>query len=341
MSYQPLIYGKGLDNITLTGTGTLDGSGAHWWQLHHERVLTYARPRLIGLEECSDVRIEKIKLINSPAWTVNPVKCTNVTVDGVRIVNPADSPNTDGINPDSCRYVRIANCSIDVGDDCIAIKSGTEDGTERIPCENIAITNCTMLHGHGGVVIGSEMSGGIKNVVISNCVFEGTDRGIRLKSRRGRGGFIEDIRVSNIIMRQVFSPIVMNLYYNCGLQGKDQAFVDYITDKKTHPVTADTPVYRRIHFSNITATEVSAAAAFIYGLPEKPIQDISFQDVWIYMAEQAQPAYPAMMNEIEPMTAQGIFCCNVKNALFNQVRVYGCANESISVEQSEDVVILG
>ena len=193
----------------------MDGRGAAWWQRFREGTLCHPRPRLISFADCRNVLIEGVTLTRSPSWTINPVRCENVVIDKVTIVNPADSPNTDGINPDSCRNVRIANCHIDVGDDCIAIKSGTEAeaADRRAPCENIAITNCTMVHGHGGVVIGSEMAGGVRNVVIANCIFESTDRGIRLKSRRGRGGIVEDVRVTNVIMTGVLCPFTVNLYY--------------------------------------------------------------------------------------------------------------------------------
>lgn len=139
--------------------------------------------------------------------------------------------------------VRISNCHIDVGDDCIAIKAGTEDTYERIACENITITNCTMVHGHGGVVLGSEMSGSIRNITISNCIFQETDRGIRLKSRRGRGGIVEDIRVSNIVMDNVMCPFILNLYYFCGPRGKEP----YVWEK-AYPIDERTPAFRRIHF---------------------------------------------------------------------------------------------
>ena len=185
-THAPLVAGERLKNIALVGRGTIDGRGAIWWQKHRAKTLDAPRPRLISFANSTNVLIEGVTLMNSPAWTINPVRCENVTVDKVTIVNPPDSPNTDGINPDSCRNVHISNCHVDVGDDCVTIKSGieTESPELRAPCENITVTNCTMVHGHGGVVIGSEMSGGVRNVVISNCVFVGTDRGIRLKSRR-------------------------------------------------------------------------------------------------------------------------------------------------------------
>ena len=152
----------------------------------------FFRPPFIQPVRCKKVKIEGVKIVNSPFWTVNPEFCDNVTIKGITI-NNVPSPNTDGINPESCRNVHISDCHISVGDDCITIKSGRDAQARRlgVPCENITITNCTMLSGHGGVVIGSEMSGSVRKVTISNCVFDGTDRGIRIKSTRGRGGVVE------------------------------------------------------------------------------------------------------------------------------------------------------
>ena len=148
------------------------------------------RPHLVRVVDCRNVLIEGVTLRNSPMWTISPLACDNVTITKLTVINPPDSPNTDGINPDSCRNVHISDCHVDVGDDCITIKSGKEDDGRRElrACENITVTNCTLMAGHGGVVIGSEISGSIRNVTISNCVFVGTDRGIRIKARRGRGG---------------------------------------------------------------------------------------------------------------------------------------------------------
>jgi len=176
----------------------------------------FFRPPFIQPVRCKKVKIEGVKIINSPFWTVNPEFCDNVTIKGITIDN-APSPNTDGVNPESCRNVHISDCHISVGDDCITIKSGRDAQARRlgVPCENITITNCTMLSGHGGVVIGSEMSGSVRKVTISNCVFDGTDRGIRIKSTRGRGGVVEDIRVSNVVMSNIKQEaVVLNLKYS-------------------------------------------------------------------------------------------------------------------------------
>ena len=332
-NYAACIYGNQLENIAITGQGTLDGNGAFWWELVRAKKKQVPRPKLISFDQCSKILIDGITLINSPSWTINPIRCENVKVNGITLINPKNSPNTDGINPESCRNVHISNCHINVGDDCITIKSGTEAAQERIPCENVVITNCTMLHGHGGVVLGSEMSGDIRNIVISNCIFEGTDRGIRFKSRRGRGGIVEDIRVSNIIMKDVFCPFVINLYYFCGPQGKDE----YVWSKKPYPITEETPTFRRIHFANVTAREVKAAAGFIYGLAENYIEDVTFDQVSIHLASDSEPELPAMMAGIEPMTKRGFFCGNVRDITFNHVTIDNHEGPAFHMQNSEKV----
>ena len=257
-----------------------------------------------------------------------------MTIDNVSINNPSDSPNTDGIDPESCTNVHISNCHIDVGDDCIAIKAGTEDTEIRVPCSNVTITNCTMVHGHGGVVLGSEMSGDILNVTISNCVFEGTDRGIRLKSRRGRGGKVEDIRVNNIVMNDVLCPFIANLYYFCGPKGDDK----YVWDKNPYPVTEETPAFRRLSFANITAKNVNAAAGYFYGLAEMFVEDITFDNVYISMADDAKEGCPAMLAGIEPMRQKGFFIRNSKNFVINNVTVVGVDGNVFELENCEDIV---
>ena len=279
-SFQPLIYAVDAENITIKGEGTLDGQGKKWWMeffrvmidlkdngmrdvnkyqplwdAANDTTAIYAetnkdyvntlqrrffRPPFIQPVRCKKVKIEGVKIINSPFWTVNPEFCDNVTIKGITIDN-APSPNTDGVNPESCRNVHISDCHISVGDDCITIKSGRDAQARRlgVPCENITITNCTMLSGHGGVVIGSEMSGSVRKVTISNCVFDGTDRGIRIKSTRGRGGVVEDIRVSNVVMSNIKQEaVVLNLKYS---------------KMPAEPKSERTPIFRNVHMiSSIT-----------------------------------------------------------------------------------------
>ena len=232
----------------------------------------FFRPPFIQPVRCRRVRIEGVKIINSPFWTVNPEFCDNVVVTGVTIHN-VPSPNTDGINPESCRNVHISDCHISVGDDCITLKSG-RDAQARclgVPCENITITNCTMLSGHGGVVIGSEMSGSVRKVTISNCVFDGTDRGIRIKSTRGRGGVVEDIRVSNIIMSNIKrEAVVLNLKYS---------------EMPVEPMSERTPLFRDISISGLTAVGVKTPVKIV-GLEEAPVTDIILRDINVKNARE-------------------------------------------------------
>jgi polygalacturonase len=289
----PLIYAERADNITLTGRGTIDGQGRVWWKRQwlanpkkgmpgpttpeetaEAKKIEHGRPRLIRLVHCHDVVIEKLTLKNAAAWTVNPLFCEFVRVDGITIENPVPSPNTDGINPESCRNVQILNCRIDVGDDCVTLKSGLDAAGRRVgrPDENITIANCVMLRGHGGVTIGSEMSGGVKNVAVANCVFQGTDIGIRVKSQRGRGGVVEGLTAANITMENVPHPFVITTFY----MGKDTAADQF-------DVNEGTPRFRDFLFNNITARG-AADAGSITGLREWPVEDIAFSNVRIAAA---------------------------------------------------------
>lgn len=312
-SFHPLIYAVDAENITIKGEGKLDGQGKKWWDelfrvmtdlknngvkdinkyqpmwdqannvqlLRDETNEDYAstlqrrffRPPFIQPIRCKNVRIEGVTIVNSPFWTVNPEFCQNVKVLGITIKNP-ESPNTDGINPESCKDVLIANCFISVGDDCITIKSGRDlQGRKAAaPCENLTITNCVMHAGHGGVVIGSEMSGSVRNVVISNCIFDGTDRGIRLKSTRGRGGVVENIRVNNIVMRNIQrEAVILDLKYS---------------RMPEEPLSDRTPIFRNIHISGLTGVDVKIPV-YIRGLEESPITDITLTDINIQSREEA------------------------------------------------------
>lgn len=329
--HSPCLYADGEVDVSITGRGEIDGSGAGWWRAFRSGDLSHPRPTLIGIHSTSRVEISGVTLLDSPSWTVHPLLCTDVHISGIRIINPPDSPNTDGINPESCRNVRISDCHIDVGDDCIAIKAGSEGSAERVPCENIAITNCTMIHGHGGVVIGSEMSGGVRGVVISNCIFQGTDRGIRIKSRRGRGGTVEDIRVTNVIMDAVLCPLVINPFYFCGPDGKLPA----VSDRSPRPTDAGTPRFRRIHLSHITATNVQSSAAFVSGLPEAPLEDLTLENVYISFALDPAPAVPAMADGVPAMAAAGIHASFTRRMRATNVHVVGAVGPALVADDAD------
>jgi polygalacturonase len=222
------------------------------------------RPALVQFYECEDVLIQGITLTNSPFWTIHPVFSKNVEVSGITVINPHDSPNTDGIDPESCENVRIESSHFDVGDDCIVLKSGIDAQGRAFgrPCKNIFIRDCTMKSGHGAIVIGSEMSGGIENVMVSNCIFMGTGRGIRIKTKRGRGGYIRNISVSNILMQDIEDQaIVINMVYYAK-QEAERTFSK-----------AEIPEISGLSFSNISV-ENAKWLIQINGLPESIVKDI-------------------------------------------------------------------
>ncbi|MBQ8092126.1 MAG: glycoside hydrolase family 28 protein [Clostridia bacterium] len=329
-SYRPLLYAKDQQNVFVTGSGTLEGNGKQWWDSFRRKENKAARPCFIGFEQCENVQLRDFRVQNSPAWTLHPLRCSNVLISGVSIVNPADSPNTDGIDPESCQNVRIIGCLIDVGDDCIAIKAGTEDAREKVPCENIAITGCTMVHGHGGVVLGSEMSGSIRHVAVTGCVFNGTDRGIRIKTRRRRGGSVDGLTVSGLIMHDVICPVVVNMMYYCGKDGREP----FVADPNPQPVDETTPSVRHIQLSNIQVSGCRSAAVCLYGIPESPIEDIRLNNMHIEMVTD-EPSIPVMCARSHPMNRAGVYAEYVKGLDLNGLvltGVEGPEHQFVSVE---------
>ncbi len=331
-----LISAVGEKNVTIAGNGILDGQGQNWWHIRKDRL----RPRAIQMILCENVKIKDIKIQNSATWTVHPLCCNNVTVDGITIVNPANSPNTDGINPESCKNVHIANCHIDVGDDCITLKAGTENDMlqKTMPCENITITNCTMHNGHGGVVIGSEMSGGVRNVVITNCVFHGTDRGVRIKTRRKRAGIVEDLMFQNIIMEDVKVPIALNTYYRCDADEHDMELFSL----DARPLDASTPIIRNISMDGLLAKRASVSAAYLYGLPECPISGLRFTNVRIQMENDG--TYfdePIMSAQRRKTCGEGLFAANVSDFVLSNVKITPISGKDVTFHQCEQVVLDG
>ncbi len=323
-AYAPCVYAEDAESVTLAGEGTLNGQGESWWRRHKNKELSFARPYLVCFNRCKHVNISGLTLINSPVWTVHPLRCEDVHISRLRIINPPDSPNTDGIDPDACSDVTIRNCYIDVGDDCIAIKSGTEDTPDRRACERVVISGCHFLHGHGGVVLGSEMSGGIRDVLVSDCVFFETDRGIRLKTRRGRGGEVRALRANNLIMNRVMCPFVFNMYYFCGKNGK----TPYVSDKSALPVDARTPRLGDVSITNVSISGATACAGFFCGLPEAPVESVSISGVNVGFSDAA-PATPAMMADCPPMKNRGFYLRNAVNVRIENVRYDGLEGPEI------------
>ncbi len=291
-NYCPPVYANGCVNVAITGSGRFDDCGKPWWdydrragnavrRLHdaadnnvpaRQRIFAdktrFLRPSFIQFVNCRNVLIDGVTIGSGPMWTIHPLYCENVIIRNVTI--RTKGPNNDGIDPDSCRNVLIENCSFDTADDAIALKSGRDTDGRRVgrPCENVVIRHCTFGLDEpcdGVVSIGSEMSGDVRNVYITGCAFNRTDRGIRIKSRRGRGGIVENIWIENITMNNPESDaILLNAFYQSGREPRSKL----------------PPTFRNIHISNIRCRSTKDAV-IIKGLPEKPISNVALKDIAI------------------------------------------------------------
>ena len=327
--YASLLTGQDLENVTICGRGTLDGQGETWWKAHRQTAairrkqglegrepenppgspLKWPRPRLINLYRCKNVQISGISLVNSPSWNLHPVLCENIWIDGLTITGPANSPNTDGIDPDSCKQVRISNCYISTGDDCIVIKSGYKylPGVAQAPSEDVVVSNCVFGTGHAGVAIGSETSGGVRNVAVSNCICNGTRRGLYIKSARGRGNIVENFRASNVVLKNIVNDaILVGMFYT----NNDRDLK--IAKNET------TPTFRNFHFTDIIV-EQAPRGIVIEGLPENPIRELSIQN--------------AIVNGVQ----DGMICSNTQQARFADLVVNPEKGPAFSLTAVRDV----
>jgi polygalacturonase len=286
--YENCITLKNGHDVALTGSGTIDGQGAQWWRKFvppkYSDPIVWEwiprRPRLIELTRCTRVLIQGITLTNSPMFHLVPAQCRDVTIEQVHIKSPATSPNTDGIDPSGIN-IEIRACTIDTGDDCIAVKAGTRYDPNQPSCQNILITDCTFLHGHG-MSVGSESSGGLRNMLVQNCSFDGTEAGIRLKSPRGRGGTVEYLTYQNLTMNNVRNSILITSYYPKIPVHPDQDHAQEIERR--------TPIWRHIRIGDVTSTN-GWIAGQIVGLPEMPIEDVVLTDVRISAKQPIEIAH--------------------------------------------------
>ena len=269
----------------------------------YDDVKDFLRPNLVVLTRCKKILLEGVTFQNSPAWNLHPLMCEDLTVRNVYAKNPPYAQNGDGIDVESCKNVLIENSTFDVGDDGICIKSGRDEaGRKRnMPTENMLVRNCTVYHAHGGFVIGSEMSGGARNLHVENCTFIGTDIGLRFKTTRGRGGIVENIFVSNINMKDIVtSAILFDMYY----EAKDPVVL--VGDKRappkveTLPVTEGTPQFKNFYIKNIVCNG-AAKAIFVRGLPEMNIKNILLQDM-VLQADEGMDMTEASQFNIQNVT---------------------------------------
>ncbi len=401
---QSPISAREVENIAITGKGTVDGNGDAWrpvkkgkmtssqwsklvnsggvlsedekmWfpseksKKGHESSTNFNVPDLIDDDELASVKdflrpvmvsILKSKTVmldgptfqNSPAWNIHPLMSENVIIRNLNVRNPWYSQNGDGLDLESCKNALVYNNTFDVGDDAICFKSGkNKDGRDRgMPTENVIVKNNIVYHGHGGFVIGSEMSGGVKNVHVSHCTFMGTDVGLRFKSTRGRGGVVEDIFISDIDMINIPTETIrFNMFYggNSPILEGDQDAEDEARDEEPEPVTEETPSFRNISIKNIRATG-SQKAAFFMGLPEMSLKNVSLENA-VFKAEEGITAIDAdglkltdvkVLSKDAALTVYNSKNVEVKGLEFvknNQpaVRVMGKGSENINFSKSD------
>jgi polygalacturonase/lysophospholipase L1-like esterase len=319
--YPSEAYGKAIEQSEMNVPVPLKGGIEEY-----EWMRDFLRPVMVSLVECKKVLFDGPVFQNSPAWCIHPLVCEDMTVRNITVRNPWYSQNGDGIDIESCRNTLLYNCNFDVGDDAICIKSGkNEDGRKRgIPTENLVIRNCIVYHGHGGVTIGSEMSGGVRNVSVAGCTFMGTDVGIRFKSNRGRGGVVENIWFNDILMTDIpTQAISFNLYYG-GLsvsemlaEGKNVE----TTLGEVPPVTEETPQFKNISMKNITCRGAEQAV-YLQGLPELNLENVTMENI--------------------DMTAEnGIACIDTKGLRIRNMRLETKNRPVLFFLNSRDVNISG
>lgn len=253
------------------------------------RIKRFLRPVMVSLVNCKNVLLQGVIFQNSPAWNLHPLMCENIIIDDVLARNPSYAQNGDALDLESCKNALIVNSKFDAGDDGICIKSGKDkDGRRRgRPCENVVVDGCTVFAGHGGFVVGSEMSGGVKNILVENCQFLGTDVGLRFKSTRGRGGIVENIFIDNVSMTDIKTDaITFNMYYGGKSVAEMLADGDNPDNVTKQPVTEETPIFRNIDIKNIVCNGAGRAMEF-NGLPEMPINGIRLQNINIIAKNDA------------------------------------------------------
>lgn len=324
-----VITGYWINNVQFYGQGTVDGNAQNSTFWHDVRSKTFGRPRLVFLDGCENIQFQGIHFQNTACWTLHPFFCKQIGFYNIYIKNPKDSPNTDGMDPESVDGLDVIGVEFSVGDDCIALKSGKIYMGQRYktPCQNITIRNCLMNDGHGAIVLGSEMGGGIKNLSVERCIFLNTDRGLRIKTRRGRGdqAVVDGVLFKNILMDGVLTPLVCNMFYFCDPDGK----TEFVWSKEKLPVDKSTPYLGKFHFLNIHAINSEYAAGYFYGLPEMPIGEIIIENSSFSFKKECGKGFPAMMSFIDEESKKGLYFNNVKSVILKNVEVKGQDGEEV------------
>lgn len=337
--HQSLIFAEYAEDIRIVGRGTIDGNAqnSEWWV--NVKEYTVARPRLLFFNRCKDITVHGITAQNSASWQLHPYFSQKLDFLDLAVNAPKDSPNTDALDPEACDEVNIIGCRFSVGDDCIAIKSGKIELAQKYktPASRHTIRNCIMQFGHGAVTLGSEMAGGVKDLTVERCMFYRTDRGIRIKTRRGRGklAVIDGVVFENVKMDGVMTPIVMNMWYNCC---DPDRYSEYNTTREKLPVDDRTPYLGKFTFRNMECLNCHVAACYCDGLPEMPIAEITLENIDFTYDPDAQEGYPSMKNNNVKLRRAGMYFDNIGKLTVRNVRVDGCDGEELMAHNVGELV---
>ena len=331
------LTGIEVEDVRLIGPGIIDGRArdAGWWIDPKGKHGAY-RGRLFFLKGCRDITVQGLTFRNSPSWNIHPMMSERLAFYNIQVEAPADSPNTDGFDPESCRGVKLLGARFSVGDDCIAIKAGKIYMAQKyhLPCRDIEIAYCAMLDGHGGVTVGSEMAGGVQNVRVHHCFMRGNDRALRIKTRRGRGkdGVVDDIRFSDVRMEGVKAPLVVNCLYFCDPDGH----TPWVQSRQKQPVDDTTPTVGSITFERVDARDCRACAGYILGLPERPAGPIAIRDSRFSFAENAQPMAPAMAEGVEAVRRRGVIARFARGVTLENTVMEGIEGDPLEATDCAD-----
>lgn len=325
-SFASVITGQDVCNVNIIGPGMIDGNALNsdWWvDVRNKRGAW--RPKLVELTRCKNIKLQGLMLQNSPCWTIHPYYSDDIAFYDCSIYNPDNSPNTDGIDPENCCNVKIIGVNISVGDDCVALKSGKiyMSKYHYKKTEDVIIRNCKFERGHGAVTIGSEIACGIQNLNVSQCIFENTDRGLRVKSRRGRGdkSILENLRFSNIKMTGVYMPFTVNMFYFCDPDGHS----DYVQCQDALPVDENTPKVGNLFIENVECDGVNSVFVCIYGLPESHVSGVKMNNIKVsYLPkDELVPMCPIMMDNFEDMAGRSIYIRNADTIELSNICISG------------------
>ncbi len=324
--FQSLISIVDAENVMVVGQGSINGNAnrGDWWLGDVKKKKIAWRGNNIFVNRSKNVDFIGLIVENSPSWNVHPFYSDHLHFYNLTIRSFVPSPNTDGFDPESCDDVNLIGCEFYCGDDCVAIKSGKAVMTDEFyrPCSNITIRNCLMMEGHGGIVFGSESSCGIYHVKVSKCIFDGTDRGLRIKTKRGRGNKanVEDIEFDNILMKGVKNGLVINMYYFISKDSPE----DPAYDRNPLPKDHTTPHLGSFHFKNMKCLNTKVSAGYFYGLPESKIDAIKLENITVtYDESYSKAEKPAMINDCEELNNAGYYFYNVEKVIVNNVEIQG------------------